>query len=297
MLDFITLCKEFNIPYLESGHHHCHEGWIQTHCPFCADGTHGWHLGFGIEKGNMNCWRCGSHPIYKFLSTVLQNRGISVKQILKLYGKDRTVIPKKEAKPRRRKTKQPPNMGLFSNSHFSYLIQRRFNPPKLRREWNLKGTKGISSEWSWRIIAPIFNESELIVSYAGRSLNPKAKPKWKFSHKEEMSDDPKKMIYGIEKAQDRVLIVEGISDVWRMGVGAVALLGIDWKIEQAFILKNFSHRFIMFDPEIQAQKKAKELADWLAPFPGETEIISGLPSDPGDLDQDEANRYMKELGF
>jgi len=83
----------------------------------------------------------------------------------------------------------------------------------------------------------------------------------------------------------------------RMGIGSVSIMGIDWKIEQAFILKDFKYRFIMFDPEPKAQKQAQKLAAWLAPFPGETEIISGLKTDPGDLSQEEANKFMKELGF
>jgi len=297
MLDFIKLCEEFNIPHLESGHHHCHEGWIQTHCPFCTDGSYGWHLGFSIEKGNMNCWSCGSHHVYKFLSIVLQNKGVSVKQILKLYGKDRNIIPKKKAKPRPRKAKKPPPMESLSKVHRRYLKQRNFNPTKLTQEWNLDGTKGLSGEWSWRVITPIFNKSHMIIGYAGRALHPDTRPKWKFSNNKDMSEDPKKMIYGIEKIRDMVLIMEGIPDVWRMGIGSVSIMGIDWKIEQAFILKDFKYRFIMFDPEPKAQKQAQKLAAWLAPFPGETEIISGLKTDPGDLSQEEANKFMNELGF
>ena len=93
------------------------------------------------------------------------------------------------------------------------------------------------------------------------------------------------------------MVTEGIFDVWRMGIGSIGLFGIDWKQEQASILKKFTHRFIMFDPETQAQKRAKELASWLSPFPGETEIITGLKTDPGDLSQTKADNIMKKLGF
>jgi len=297
MLDFTRLCKDFNIPFLESGHHHCHEGWIQVHCPFCTDGTDGWHLGFNIEHGNMNCWRCGSHHITQFLFITLKHRGVSVGQILRLYNHDRIILPKKEQRPRRKKAKKPLHMESLSKIHRQYLKKRGFIPSKLAQEWSLSGTKGLSGSWSWRVITPIFNVSWQIVAYIGRAINPETKPKWKISHNEEMSEEPKKLLYGIQKIKDRVLIVEGPSDVWRMGPGAVAVLGINWKEEQAFILKNVSHRFIMFDPEKEAQKQAEKLAAWLAPFPGETEIISGLKTDPGDLNQDEANKIMKELGF
>ncbi len=295
MLDFIRLCKEFNIKYLEDGHHHSHEGWIQTHCPFCTDGSHGWHLGYSTERGNMNCWRCGSHSLYKYLSAVL-GPPFSIKQILNKYQTG-TLPEKKKSKPRRRKAKEPPRMAPLSRPHYLYLKRRGFNPLKLIDEWHLTATTGLSGQWAWRIITPIYNIDKMVVGYTGRALGPNTKPEWKTSDNEDMSDDPKKLIYGIEKVQDRVLIVEGPADAWRMGRGAAALLGIDWKVEQAAILKNIAYRFIMFDPEKEAQKRAKELADWLAPFPGDTEIISNLDTDPGELSQKEANKIMNELGF
>jgi len=295
MLHFTRLCQEQNIPFIESGHHHCAEGWIQVNCPFCTDGTHGWHLGFSLVKGNMNCWRCGSHSVYDFIKIKLP--GKSVKQILRQYDDPMFIPEKKIQKPRRKKAIIPPQVEPMIGIHRNYLLKKNFNPALLQDEWNLHGTKGFSKEWSWRIIAEIKNRAGDVTGYAGRALNDSTKPRWKFSRAEEMSDDPKQMLYGIEKVQDRVLIVEGVSDVWRMGAGAVATFGINWKVEQASILRNFSHRFIMYDNEYQAQWNAKALANWLAPFPGETEIISGLKTDPGDLSQNEADKIKKELGL
>ena len=297
MLDFIKLCKEFNIAYIESGHHHAHEGWVQVNCPFCTDGSHGWHLGFSLEKGNMNCWRCGSHPVYEFLSIALSNRKISIKQIMKQYDQAGFLPSNKKIIIRKRKAKLPPQVEPMVGIHRRYLLGRKFKPAELQDEWHLRGTKGFSKEWNWRIIAPIKNISGIITAYAGRALGEGVKPKWKFSDNKDMTENPKKMLYGIDKVKDRVLIVEGISDVWRMGIGSVGVFGIDWTIEQASILKNYTHRFIMFDPETQAQKQAKKLADWLAPFSGKTEIITGFKTDPGDFQQAEADNIMKELGF
>ena len=297
MLNFIRLCTELNISYLdESGHHHAHDGWVQVNCPFCTDGTHGWHLGYSLDGGSMNCWRCGKHSLREFLALALKHKSISVSQAIRKY-EDKTFVPtKKEAKIRRKKATVPPYMSPLKSIHKTYLKETKFKKGIIQ-EWDLWGTTGMAGKWSWRIIAPIRDENFNIVSYSGRAISKAVIPRWKHSKNEEMSMDPRRIIYGIEKIQDRVLIVEGISDVWRMGPGAVGLLGIDWKIEQASILKNFSHRFIMFDPERLAQKRAKELAEWLSPFKGETEIISGLKTDPGDLDQNEADRIMKELGF
>jgi len=299
MLDFIKLCRDKNIPYLESGHHHCHDGWVQTHCCFCSDGTYGWHLGFSLEGGNLNCWRCGSHSAYDFLSAVFKDRGESSKQIYKQYSINSTSsISATPIRVRKKKAKPPSHIEPLSKIHKQYLTDRKFDYKKLVDEWNIQGTKNLSNDgWWWRIIAPIRDGEGSTVAYTGRALHPSVAPRWKFSREEEMSEDPKKLIYGIDKVQNRVLIVEGVSDVWRFGAGAVALLGIDWKEEQAHILRNYKYRFIMFDPEKQAQKQAMKLAHWLSPFPGETDVIYDMSSDPGDIDQEEADRTMKELGF
>lgn len=291
MLDFIKFCQEFNIPIDTNGN----RDWVQTHCIFCNDNN--WHLGYNLSQGNMNCWKCGPHNIYEFLSIILKTKNQSIRQILNLYQQNNITLPKKQIKTRPRKTKKPPHMESLSKIHRHYLKQKNFNPTKLTKEWNLKATKGLSGKWSWRIIAPILNKEWMVVGYTGRTLTPNTKPKWKHSKNENMSIDPKTLLYGIERTKNKILIVEGASDVWRMGPGAVGTFGINWKMEQAIILKTFSHRFIMFDPEKEAQKQAKKLANWLAPFPGETEIISGIDTDPGDLDQSEADNIMKELGF
>lgn len=294
MLDFIRLCKEQNIQYLESGHHHSHEGWAQINCPFCTDGTHGWHLGYSLERGNMNCWRCGSHSIYDYFKIVLPNK--SVKQILNQYN-DATFLPeKKMMKPRTKKAKRPPGLTSLYPVHEKYLKDNKFKKGIIK-EWDLQATSGTSGEWCWRIIAPISDRAGVVTGYAGRALQKEIRPRWKFTRNEEMSADPKRMLYGIDRVQDRVLIVEGVSDVWRMGAGAVAVFGIDWNVEQAFILKDFSHRFILFDPEREAQKRARELAEWMAVFPGETEIISGFETDPGEMSQNQADEIKKELGI
>lgn len=92
-----------------------------------------------------------------------------------------------------------------------------------------------------------------------------------------------------------MVIVEGPTDVWRLGPGAVATLGVDWTVEQALQLKDYSRRYIMFDPDSPGQRRAQGLADWLGMFDGETELIEEMSSDPGGLPQAEADQIMKEL--
>jgi hypothetical protein len=297
MLDFVKLCKDYNIPCdTEGSSHHYHEGWAQTHCPFCTDGNNGWHLGFSLTGGHLNCWRCGSHSAYDFLLAIFKSQRISIKNLFRQYS-IKSIATKIKEKERRKKVKQPPSLYPLTKKYLKKLKKKKFDLKSLINNWDLSMTKGLSGEWNWRIIVPIKDSENNIVAYTGRAIDPDKKPRWLNSKNEDMAIDPKKLIYGIEKIVNRVLIVEGPSDVWRMGPGAVGLFGIDWKVEQASILKDFYYRFIMFDPEKEAQKQAEKLAKWLAPFPGETEIITGMKTDPGDLSQVEADNIMKELGF
>ena len=295
MLDFQAVCSEYNIPFIDSGHHHSHAGWLQIHCPFCTEGSHGWHLGFSLEKGSFNCWRCGSHKTWDVLCKVLRTEAAARKVWAQFKtGNHIAVAPK--VKTRHKSLKAPSHMDTLQRQHKRYLERRGFVPEELVKEWDIKATCHLSTEWNWRICFPIYNEEERAVAYCGRSINNETKPKYKMSDNEDILMDPRGLLYGIHKAVDFVVVVEGPMDVWRLGNGAVATLGVDWKVEQAVVLKNYKRRYIMYDPEPQAQKKAEELASWLSVYSGITEVIDGLSCDPGDLEPEEAKAIMHELG-
>jgi DNA primase len=150
-------------------------------------------------------------------------------------------------------------------------------------------------DWSWRIVAPVFDINKNLVAFVGRAIGD-IKPKYKISDAADIVGDPKKLLYGIHRARkNSVIIVEGITDVWRIGDNCVALLGIDWTTEQANILRAYRDRYILFDPEVKAQRQAQRLGNWLSLFPGNTEIISGLSSDPADLSKEQAQKIKKRL--
>jgi hypothetical protein len=124
-------------------------------------------------------------------------------------------------------------------------------------------------------------------AYVGRSIRDSVRPKYRLS-----DGSPPDLLYGIHRVPgDSVIVVEGPADVWAVGPGAVATLGIDWHTAQALQLKAFRRRYIAYDPEERAQKKAQELGEWLSLFSGETTLIEGLPGDPGSL----SRRRLREL--
>lgn len=286
MFDIQKFCKDYGITYSVGEH------WIQFNCFFCPEGDSGNHLGYSIDKEFFHCWRCGYHSIWEMIkkkTLIFQNH--LIKEIINKYqiGHKSKLYQYKidEVKLKNKKLKPPANMGPLSEQHKKYLKDRGFDPKQLEQEWNLQGTQHLSSSWNWRIIIPIYNEINQIVAYQGRIIRENISPKYKFSNSKNILCNPNSMLYGIHKIKNSksVIIVEGVTGVWRIGPGSVATFGINWHIEQANILRKFQNRYILFDPEIQAQKKAHELAHWLSLFPGNTEIISGFDTDPGELSE------------
>ena len=297
MLNLERFCSDHQIPFLTEGHHHTHQGWAQVHCIFCSDGNYGWHLGFNLEQGNWNCWRCGKHSTWDVVGRLLRTQDKN--RIYQEIQKYDTATPNRKAskpKARKRAIKSPPGTAPLTKRHKKYLRNRGFRPMQLAKDWGLTGTEHLSGPWNWRVIIPIHNQFGEIIAFQGRTLNETTKPKYKVSDDADILEDPKGMLYGHHKAMgDSVLIVEGVTGVWKFGPGAVATLGIDWSAEQANKLRQYSKRYLMFDPEPLAQKRAEKLAKWLSMYSGTTEILEEMPCDPGDLLDEEAQEILSEL--
>ena len=262
MFDIHRFAAEQAVPIVESGHPRCHRGWAQMPCPFC--GGSDFYLGFSLNRGNLNCWRCGGHSLREFVGLILRtNEPYLIKKEIARYQTDhheQYERKPKEVKARRRRVKPPPGLGPLRDAHKRYLRSRRFSPKRLTGLWRLRGTAHLSGEWNWRLIFPIMNLKGETVAYKGRGLSDKAMPRYKMTDDEDCSEDPKGFLYGIHNVPgDRVLVVEGATDVWRMGPGSVGTLGIDWTTEQANVLRQFDYRYILYDPEPQAQAQALKL--------------------------------------
>lgn len=294
MIDWIRLLKDTGIPYRLTGDRACHEGWVQVPCPFCSPDKENWYLGLSLLSGAINCWKCGPHGILQTVSAMRISKVAGGEIRLSDYETGSTFTKKQEVN---RKLVEIPGQTPLSPIHKKYLCQRKFDVEKIVAEWDLKGTSNMSGRWNWRITSPIKNKVGETVAYTGRSVNPDVSPRWLHSKNEEAGESPKKFLYGIEKVLHRVLIVEGPSDVWRMGPGAVATLGISWKWEQVYILQRIPNRFILYDPERTALKRAEMLAEALSGHGGVVEILKGHKKDPGDFYQRDADALMRELGF
>lgn len=298
IFDTLKFYRDHGVPSLSTGHKHCQTGWVQTVCPFCK-GNPGWHLGYHLRDGFFSCWRCGGHSVKEVVKTIL---GCSWHEAGQTIGRYRG-LPKNAGEtktsgflPRKKSLVLPYGCGELQAGHRNYLIKRGFNPDELVQQWGLQGT-GNHGSYAFRIIAPIYQYGQL-VSYQGRDWTGKAELRYKACRKGDEIIDHKHCLYGLDFIDSSVVVlVEGITDAWRLGPGAVCSFGIKYRIEQAKKLRRFDKVFTFFDPDPQAEVQSERIAAYLAMYRKEVIQINikkkGM--DPAELPQAYARDLMKEL--
>ena len=294
--DALSFFQDFGIRYVTEGSKHCQPGWVQTTCPFCT-GNPGWHLGYSENGDFFNCWRCGFHTnkeVVRFLAGVGWKKA---HDIWKEYQTHRRPTENKRRYNHAESLKLPAGSEPLSFRHNRYLESRGFDPQKITEEWKLFGT-GPVGRYKHRIIAPIHYNGRL-VSYQGRDITNRHALKYKACRIEEEVIHHKHLLYGLDKVQSRkCILVEGFTDVWRIGPGAVAGFGIKMKSSQILLLvERFRKVYIMFDnddEDKQATKEAEKIGHDLAMAGVGCEICL-IEGDPGSLDQAKADRYRKNL--
>lgn len=301
MFDAIKFCEDHNIDRTKSGKHY-RPGWANISCTECT-GHSGYHLGINIKNSYATCHRCGFHPLIKI---IIKLTGLNYQSAIDLIKKYSTVSEPLSQQTASKKTPSqitfPADAGKLTEKAKKYLINRKYNPDQLEIIWSLKSTSHIGF-YKNRILAPIYQRQKL-VSYQTRDITDKHSQKYLACFQDEEIIQHQHCIYGLDQAINRVcIVVEGITDVWRLGPGAVATFGIDFTKRQArLIAMNFDKAFIMFDSEPQAQEKAEELGLMVSSaFSNFVEVIN-LPFiivdiDPGDLSQNDADSLMKEIGL
>lgn len=301
MIDIIRLYNDRGIGYELPGHKHVSAGWVGIPCPFCS-GNPGFHLGYCTDPGSRYagrfvCWRCGPKKVYDVLCRVLSMDKSGVRGLLGIYEQNFPMNfenNKEEKRERKSSLVLPPGTDKMKQNHRKYLIDRKFDPEKLEKEWGLKGT-GPVGPYKHRIIIPIEHHWKL-VSYQGRDITGKSDMKYKACRQEDEVRDHKDCLYGLDKTKsNRVIVVEGVTDVWRLGPGTVATFGIKYKPAQVRLLLNFAMVFILFDPESEAQEQAKKLGLELKTAGVQSELIDIFSGDPGDLSDKDAAYISKDL--
>jgi len=190
-----------------------------------------------------------------------------------------------------------------------YLIERGFDLGELCRVWGVCWVHACNNtrpNAEGRIAFPILRPepmfstaSDTAMVLAGwqartvAGLQPAVAPDAKYLSAAGMQKSS--LLYGLPQARQTtgpVVVVEGPTDVWRLGPGAVALLGKDLSTTQrALLLHHFASRHIVVMLDADAQEAAAKIQrDIQAARGGDTVAIARLPAgqDPADLTRDDA---------
>ena len=281
-------------------------GWINIQCPFCDDGSN--HLGIKITDLRVNCWRCGGHNIINLIKKITNAPYPEVKSIFKLLKQNLGAgyIPPFEDASSTSTTSEiailpPESKVVFPKPHLNYLKSRGFKyPKKLIKKYKLLATNTVG-DYKFRIIIPIYINRSL-VSFTSRDITGQQDIKYKTATPKESIIDPKGCVYNYDtltKGCDAI-IVEGPVDVWKMGKGAISILGIKHTQKQLVLIKKKKIRnlFIMFDRGKKEKRAAHNLGKVFAPLVKKVEIITlRKVGDPGELKEEEAKVIKKQLGF
>ena len=302
-MNVINYLEDRQIEYVTSGKN-TSTGWLSIKCPYVDCDDPSAHLGIQVESGTgFNCWRCGRkgpmiHLIAKLEKISFQKAAVIIDQYPDEYSQYQAKSSQDEIRDRK-----PLDLLKFSSKNFpdkayKYLERRQFDPESTIQKYDLY-YGNIESEFKFRIIAPVIMNRR-VVNCTGRDISGSTKTKYKHCHNEDSVVPMKQCLYNIDSVRDSCLIVEGITDVWRIGDGSIAVFGIEYTMEQIYriVNKGVLKAFILFDEEPIANKRAGSLASALSSFIPVVEVLhlTEEGADPADL-SDEDVKEIREIAF
>lgn len=289
-MNILEILQQRNVPVRQHGEsHHVSYGWLGVDCPFCGKGSGRFHMGFHITKRFSSCWRCGYHPAWKTLAELLGIRYVEARELL---GTDPGWEQEDRRKYKRGTLVLPQGLGPLLPSHLRYLKDRGFDHEELERLWGIQGI-GIAGRLAWRIWIPVLVHGE-VVSWTTRKLVDEG-VRYISAKREEEAISAKTLLFGEDYARHAIIVCEGPFDVFRIGPGAVATLGVVVSPAQIEKMRQYPIRVVCFDRESQAQKRAKKLCRLLEPFPGATYNVTLSAKDPGSASMKEVTQLRKEF--
>lgn len=292
--ELLSLLEDHNIPFVLGGsHRHVRQGWVGVDCPTCSPGTLKFKLGINLEHYFMTCWSCGSKRFSEGLEELTQ---LPRKECIKLSILLKDKVEEglyKDFPVKRGKLILPKDLGPLLPQHISYLKTRKLDPDTLTRLWGVQGI-GTAPKLSWRLFIPIKLHSQT-VSWTTRSISNESHIKRYDSAPAECeSINCHSLLFGEDYARHSVIVVEGPFDVFRIGPGAVATLGVKFSSTQVSRISKYPQRCICFDNEPIAQQQAEKLAGELKVYPGQTHVVILDAKDPGSADDKEV-RKLRQL--
>lgn len=265
-------------------------GWIGINCPFCGDDP-SWHL--GISKNNaISCFRCGIKG--SALKLVMKIEKCSFKKALSIINEKKSHLKRPAPQEEVHSVSKVDSYNFTSEllpPHKRYLESRKFDSKYLFKKYELMSCY-LTGKFKYRVIIP-FYQREKILSFTSLDITGQAESKY-----ENLSDNLsvvpiKNMLYNYDSSKEIAIIVEGPTDVWRIGEGCFGLLGKKATSMQKLMIGRIKKPFIMLDAD--AIKDSYELAYQVSGINPNVEVIEMSSGDPNDLPEDEVIHLRKQI--
>ena len=282
--DAIAFLQDRGIPFDTEGEN-VSVGWIGVNCPFCADHLN--HCGIHLESNVFSCWICAEKGgILNFIQEV---ESCSYKEAIKIalqFGKDFTrqqdlpLLLSDGTGHRVREVLPITSQDNLPKMHTKYLLSRKFSPEYLIHKYKIKAVHTIG-RYRFRIITPFFLRSEL-VTFNARDVTGKRSPPYLACPDKSSIVSIKKTLYNIDTVRKKALLVEGITDVWRIGDGSIANSGVTFTDEQVELLmeREVEEVIIVFDKG--ANRQADIYAEALATVIKRVRMVILADGDPAE---------------
>lgn len=290
-MNLTEILREHRVQFMEGGsHRHVRLGWLGLDCPWCGSSPGRYHLGVHLQTQSVVCWRCGRHGLAESLSRISGDPVGTWSRRLK--GLERPDRYKEIELVHQGKLQLPQKVGDLLPAHIQYLKKRGFVVDELSKLWKIRGI-GLSITAPWSIFIPIIYRGR-VVSWTTRQIRDggqryvSAKP-----HQEAISH--KTLLYGADYCFSTVLVTEGCPDCWAGGPGTVGVFGINVTRAQRRAIARYPNRVICFDNEVEAQKRARRLAEDLSVLPGRTSVVQIDAKDLGSAPRKEIQKLRRAV--
>jgi len=237
-------------------------GWTNINCVFPGCPDHSNHLGINPTGTAFHCYICGeSGFVTKLIQEIDRCSWRQANNIYSSFLKE-DEIPKQKEHSLIKKIIYPKSFTKnIPKKTENYLKKRNFDPGYIINKYNLR-YGGIIGKYKFRIIIPFYLDSKL-VTFSSLDITGKQTPKYKHQAIDESIIDPSRTLYNIDTVKDKMILVEGITDVWRIGDGCCALTGKIATHEQKLLIHRKEIKSILVLLDSDAMIEGKELATQL----------------------------------
>ena len=311
-VNVIEILKELNVFFADSGKN-VTAGWVNVNCPFCHDPS--WHLGINLLTNRCSCWKCGKRTNFWYF--LKEKFGFDNYRLAKLFNQH-TEVPefrpefyqnRDENENVRQELKWPTNVkDKPLPIHEKYIKKRGFNPQEITPYYGLKFTGHNSKyvkddrtqlDFKYRILAPVTMHGK-VVNFIGRDVTENESAiRYKNCPNEEAIVTTKDCLYNSDGVKDIAIFVEGPTDVWNIGFGAIGVIGIQiTKRQIAYIQElNLKKAVLLFDECAKAEEdKLHDILSIFIPEVFSLEDIWDDYDDPGNLSKEQV-KFIRNLVF